>query len=128
MNIHDLPVHPAAAAFPPLTDDEYSKLKSDIADVGLQNPVVVSTDGERLLDGVHRRRACQELGGGCPANLAPEGVDEIKLIVSLNSRPSAHEQRCSCAGGTEVWLTSGSRGGDRSKVSPETLTHQEACC
>ena len=52
-------VHPCADLFPLLSGDEYRKLKNDIASKGLLEPIVL--DGEMLLDGRNRLKACREL-------------------------------------------------------------------
>lgn len=47
--------------FAPLSDDEYERLKTDIAKRGVLVPVELDERGE-VLDGHHRIRACKELG------------------------------------------------------------------
>jgi len=54
-------VHPAAMVFPQVTGAAYAALKADIAEHGLVEAVVVTTDGA-ILDGRARLRACRELG------------------------------------------------------------------
>lgn len=44
---------------PALTEDEYEGLKGDIAERGVQVPVIVDEHGA-VIDGHHRIRACQE--------------------------------------------------------------------
>ena len=46
---------------PPLTENEYSELKSDIEQRGVMVPVEYDDQGN-VLDGHHRIRACMELG------------------------------------------------------------------
>jgi hypothetical protein len=55
MNVHRL-----AEELPPMTDAEYRDLVADIRANGLKVPLVVYQN--RLLDGRHRLRACEELG------------------------------------------------------------------
>ena len=45
---------------PPLSDEEYQALKEDIAENGVQVPVVLDADGT-IIDGYHRVQARQEL-------------------------------------------------------------------
>ena len=45
---------------PPLSDEEYEGLKGDIAENGVQVPVVLDAD-DNIIDGYHRVRAWQEL-------------------------------------------------------------------
>lgn len=49
-----------ALAAPPMGDDEYQALVEDIKVHGLRNPIVIFNN--RILDGVYRDRACEELG------------------------------------------------------------------
>jgi hypothetical protein len=76
-----LPIHPAAALFPEMNQDDYIALRSDIAARGLIEPVWVH-DGQ-LLDGRHRARACDDLGIPCPSRLY-EGPDPVGFVISLN--------------------------------------------
>ena len=55
--------HPLAAMFPPMQDDEFEALKQSIADNGLIEPIHVWED--QILDGLHRHRACRDLGIEC---------------------------------------------------------------
>jgi hypothetical protein len=88
MNAVELTPHPAALRFPALSEKEYAALKSDIQTSGQLHPVVINERNE-ILDGVHRVRACRELG------LEPETVQladvlggkqvsEIEFIYSCN--------------------------------------------
>jgi hypothetical protein len=52
--------HPVADLFPPMTETEYHELRASIQREGQHHPIVV--DGDELLDGRHRLRACAELG------------------------------------------------------------------
>lgn len=52
-------VHPVASIFPPLPDDEYEELKGSIELIGQTYPIIVQ--GDWLLDGYNRLRACLEL-------------------------------------------------------------------
>ena len=52
--------HPVADLFPPMSEQEYQELKASIQEQGQLQPIIV--DGEELLDGRHRLRACDELG------------------------------------------------------------------
>src|SRR5271168_3435620 len=61
--ICDRPIHPLAKLFPPLSPDEFEKLKADIQRNGQLEPVWLDEEG-RVLDGRHRLRACKELGIG----------------------------------------------------------------
>lgn len=63
------PVHPAARLLPPPSEEEYKRLRDDIAEHGLRIPITVTLgdDGHVLiLDGRSRARACKELGLDIP--------------------------------------------------------------
>jgi ParB/RepB/Spo0J family partition protein len=84
VDVLTLPVHPAADVFPMLDDDELSELANDIAENGLQTPLVVGElNGEMvLIDGRNRRRACQLV------NVEPTyqlfSGDAVEFILSAN--------------------------------------------
>jgi ParB-like chromosome segregation protein Spo0J len=81
---------------PPLTADEYTALRDDIARRGVLVPVVVDQHG-RLIDGHHRRRAADELGIDYPTEVrkVADDVDAWDLAVTLNAarRHLNREQR-----------------------------------
>jgi protein gp37 len=52
--------HPLSAIFPPMTEEEFSALRADIASNGLQTPI--TTYEEQVLDGWHRYCACEQTG------------------------------------------------------------------
>ena len=54
-------VHPAAAVFPMLTDDELDQLAESIAEDGLLQALVLTPEGA-LLDGRNRLAACERAG------------------------------------------------------------------
>ena len=51
---------PVCVAFPPMTHDQFLGLKKSIERNGQREPIVVWND--RIVDGRHRLKACQELG------------------------------------------------------------------
>lgn len=53
-------IHPAADLFPRMPDDEYRKLRDDIAKNGLRQQIVLWR--EQIVDGRHRYTALKELG------------------------------------------------------------------
>lgn len=75
-------VHPAADLFPMLEDEELRALADDIAEHGLNNPVVLMPDGS-LLDGRNRYAACRLIGTE-PATRTYTGSDPIGFVVSEN--------------------------------------------
>ena len=75
-------VHPIAALFPMMTDDELSELADDILSNGLIHPLVIDADGV-LIDGRNRLRAC-EIAGVEPTYQQLNGHDAAAFIVSAN--------------------------------------------
>jgi hypothetical protein len=60
-----LKIHEAAAAYPPLPENELRELAEDIRVNGLQAPIVLYREGEKVsvLDGVHRLDALEKILG-----------------------------------------------------------------
>src|SRR4030095_15316268 len=54
--------HELALVFPPMTESEFAALKEDIREHGQHEPITLYEG--KMLDGLHRYRACQELGRG----------------------------------------------------------------
>lgn len=84
LDVWTLPVHPAADVFPMLDDDELAELANDIAENGLQTPLVVGElNGEMVLvDGRNRRAACR-LVNVEPTHQLFTG-DAVAYILSAN--------------------------------------------
>ncbi len=53
-------IHPLAALFPPMTEDEFAAIAADVAANGLVEPIML-LEGE-ILDGIHRLRGCLQAG------------------------------------------------------------------
>jgi hypothetical protein len=51
--------HELALVFPPMTESEFTALKEDIREHGQHEPIILYEG--KILDGLHRYRACQEL-------------------------------------------------------------------
>lgn len=75
-------VHPFAARFPMLSDDEIADLAEDIKANGLIHPIVLDAEG-LLIDGRNRLRAC-EIAGVEPRFTTYEGEDPVAFILSVN--------------------------------------------
>jgi hypothetical protein len=75
-------VHPLAAVFPMMTDDELQDLAADIREHGLLHPIVLDADGV-LIDGRNRLRAC-EIAEREPQFERLNGHDAAAFIVSAN--------------------------------------------
>jgi hypothetical protein len=81
---------------PPLRDSEYEALKADIAEHGVQYPIVVDEHGA-VLDGHHRMRICQELGISPPievrAGLTDDEKHDLALSLNLQRRHLSHLEK-----------------------------------
>src|SRR5580765_7417191 len=75
-------VHPAAAVFPMLSDDELQDLAEDIKVNGLLHPITLDAEG-MLIDGRNRLAACK-LAGVEPTFTTLNGHDPVAFILSAN--------------------------------------------
>lgn len=75
-------VHPVAALFPMLANDELVELANDIGERGLLQPIVLDADG-RVLDGRNRLAAC-EMAAVEPTFITYEGDDPAGYALSVN--------------------------------------------
>jgi ParB/Sulfiredoxin domain len=75
------PIHPAADAFPMMTDEELADLAEDIKANGLIHPIITDTDGV-LLDGRNRLKACYL--AGVEPRFEKFAGDSLAYIVSAN--------------------------------------------
>jgi hypothetical protein len=75
-------VHPYAARFPLMSDEELQELADDIKENGLKEPIVKDADGT-LVDGRNRSAACKLLGIE-PESIELNGDDAVAFIVSRN--------------------------------------------
>lgn len=81
---------------PPLSPGEYEALREDIAVAGVLVPIDVDEHGD-ILDGHHRKQACEELGIECPTRVV-EGIPDFAkadyaLTVNLARRHLDQKQR-----------------------------------
>ena len=83
--LSDLLVHPAANIFPMMADDELAELAADIAENGLQNPIMVGEyeGAPCLIDGRNRLAACR-IAKVQPTSAQLNGADPIAYIISAN--------------------------------------------
>jgi DNA repair exonuclease SbcCD ATPase subunit len=79
-------VHPDAALWPMMPDDELEELAETIKTAGLQFPILLDSKG-RLVDGRNRLKAC-EIAGVAPTFETVEGDDDEigDLIDRVNAR------------------------------------------
>lgn len=85
INTTDPPVHPFAALFPMLPDDELDELAEDIKANGLHHPIVFDQDGN-LCDGRNRLKACRQVDVEPTSMTLPDGVNPVAFILSENVR------------------------------------------
>ena len=117
----DIPVHPLAALFPMLPDDELQELAEDIAENGLRNPIVRDSDGQ-IVDGRNRLKACR-LAGVEPTFQHINGEDVRAFIASqnVNRRHLTKGQRAMALAMIYPGPEKGGRG-HRSERAAETAT------
>lgn len=81
---------------PPLTDDQFQALRTDIAERGCLVPIELDENGE-VLDGAHRLRACQELGIKPPTitrlGLTEDEKEAHAIALNIQRRHLGREQR-----------------------------------
>ena len=78
-------VHPAAAVFPMLADDELRELAADIAANGLHHDIALDSEG-RIVDGRNRYAACRIAGVEPTFVTVPPDTDVLAYILSENIR------------------------------------------
>ncbi len=82
----ELAVHPVAALFPMLSDDELDELAADIKANGLRFPIVHDKEGKTLIDGHNRveglRDRWRQAGVPQPRRRGPCGVYHIDKYKS----------------------------------------------
>jgi ParB-like chromosome segregation protein Spo0J len=77
------PLHELCSVFPPMTDEEFERLRDDIEKHGQREPIIV-WEG-KILDGRHRKEACLVLGIEPQYKEWHGTYDEAEaLVVSLN--------------------------------------------
>lgn len=78
-----LKIHPVCKVFPEMPADEYEKLRDDIRERGLIEPITVFEG--YIVDGRHRYKACMEVGIHPESvTLSDYGGDLIGWVVSKN--------------------------------------------
>lgn len=72
---------------PPLLPEEFDSLKASIAERGVEVPIIVDQDDQKI-DGFHRWRACDELGVFCPKEVRQfeTEAEKYELVLRLNCR------------------------------------------
>jgi ParB-like chromosome segregation protein Spo0J len=76
-------IHPAATVFPPMTDEEFEGLVTDMQANGQREPIVLHEGA--VLDGVHRLKACERLGREpLTREWAKDHGDPVAYVISVN--------------------------------------------
>lgn len=76
--------HAITVLFPPMSDEDYRALRDDIKENGQREPAW-TLNGE-LIDGIHRQRACEELGLELRTREWRDGGSLAAFVISLNVR------------------------------------------
>jgi hypothetical protein len=88
-------VHPLAASFPMMDEEELNALADDIRSNGQMNPIVLDLAGQ-IIDGRNRLRAC-ELAGVTPSFTTTD-ADPIAYILGANvNRRHLTKSQCAMA-------------------------------
>ena len=77
-----LPMHELATLFPPMSAEEFTALKDDIALHGIHQPVAVWRGS--VIDGRNRYLAAEELGVEAPLRYLDDDVDPVGFVLSAN--------------------------------------------
>jgi len=116
--------HPLSNIFPPMSDDDFNELVTDIKTNGLQQPIVCYQS--KILDGIHRSKACN-IAGCKPTFVEFKGTDKeaeaFVISANIRRRHLNPEQRRNIIG---KLLTANPGASDRAiaaqaKVSPTTV-------
>lgn len=78
-------VHPVAALFPLLSDEELDDLAADIKANGQIHPIILDKDNI-LIDGQNRLEACRRAGIAPRFGQLSNGIDPVAFILSNNIR------------------------------------------
>ena len=81
----DRPVHPAAAVFPMLSEDDLADLAEDIKANGLLHPIRLDQEG-RIVDGRNRNAACALAGVEPTYETLPAEADIVAYVRTENRR------------------------------------------
>lgn len=73
--------HPLSAAFPDMDHEDFDDLVASIKAHGQREPITIYQN--KVLDGWHRYRACQQLDIG-PMTTEYDGKDPVNFVIDLN--------------------------------------------
>ena len=77
-----LPIHELATMFPPMSEEEFIGLKSDIAEHGIHQPIAVWRGA--VIDGRNRYLAAHEVGIDPPFRYLDDDIDPVDFVLSAN--------------------------------------------
>ena len=123
----NLQIHPVAALYPSLADEEFQQLVADIKTNGQYVPIVLTADGNIIVDGINRWKACKAADVEPKFRNLPKSCDELDVINFINSanlrrRDLSTGQKTMIALGTAPHLEAAARerqakaGGDQKSV------------
>jgi protein gp37 len=85
----ELKIHPVAARFPALSEDELEALAQDIKANKQRQPIILTANGKMIIDGVNRWKACKRAGVKPIFKRLSKSYTEtdiLNYIVSVNLR------------------------------------------
>ena len=84
MSVPEYTFHPVAELFPRMSDEEFAKLKADVAANGLRQPIIIWQ--EQIIDGRHRYAALKQLGkwSNFYEQELDDDADPIAYAISAN--------------------------------------------
>jgi len=80
--INRLDVHPLASIFPSLNEREQQELENSIKKIGLQEEITLYE--RKILDGVHRYKACIKVGVEPRYKMFPDGISAEFFVLAKN--------------------------------------------
>jgi protein gp37/ParB-like chromosome segregation protein Spo0J len=81
----NLRIHPVAAKFPALADEEFQQLVADIKTNGQHAAIVLTADGTTIVDGINRWKACKAAEIEPKFRNLPKSYDELDIINFIRS-------------------------------------------
>lgn len=94
--------HPLSAAFPDLSDEEFTALKDSIERNGQRDKILLFED--QILDGWHRYRACLELGKEPIFGVFTGDAVECVIDKNIHRRQLTASQRAMALATCNQWL------------------------
>ena len=86
LQLKSMPVHPYAAMFPMMSEDELNDLATDIRENGLLSPIVLDAAGAQIVDGRNRLEACARAGVTPRFVRLEDEQDPVAFILGSNVR------------------------------------------